>query len=220
MTRPSWDDYFFGLAAAAASRATCPRAALGTVLVKNRTVVGTGYNGNAPGLPHCPDTGEALIEHLALLHCPTAIHSERNAVINAVGNIYGATAYVVGPRRVCLDCDALLQSVGITDVRHRPSIASLDVLARDIWPWARATFPQATAQSWAAHLLKEAQELVDDPTSGEEMADLFHLLVGVARVAGIDLPAEVARKFAINKGRVWGQPDEFGVVEHVREVSR
>lgn len=219
--RPDWDDYFFQVAGLVASRATCPRAAIGVLLVKNHRILSTGYNGAAAGEPHCPDSGDALLEHLALLHCPVALHAERNAVINAVGNIFGATAYVIGPRRVCLDCDALLHSVGVTDIRWRPSALTLDALARDIWPWARSTFPQATAQSWAKHLRKEARELDERPTSGEEMADIFHLLAGIAGVTGTDLAAEVARKFAINKARVWGEPDpETGVVEHVREAVR
>ncbi len=120
-SRPSWDDYFFQMAALVATRATCPRASVGVVLVKHKRVLGCGYNGNAEGVPHCPSSGTALTEHMALEHCLTAVHAECNALANSAGNVYGATAYVVGPRTVCHDCSFSMTRAGITDVRWRAS---------------------------------------------------------------------------------------------------
>lgn len=120
--RASWDDYFFGIAAKVAERATCPRASIGAALVKGRHIIGTGYNGVASGLPHCPDTPE----HLALDHCRDAIHAEINALTNALIPAYGATLYVVGPRQVCPHCRDHLNAQGITDIRWRESGPTLD----------------------------------------------------------------------------------------------
>lgn len=214
MSRPDWDTYFFQVAATVATRATCPRASIGAVLVKNKRILSTGYNGPASGQPHCPTTPE----HMALAHCLASKHAERNALENATVQLYGGTMYVVGPRVVCPDCRDAMQQCGV-EYRYRPSVLTLDALSDDIWEWARVTFPRSTAESWSRHLLKEAHELAAEPTSGEEMADVFHLLVSAARVAGVDLVAEVARKFAINRTRTWGQPDALGVVEHIREAA-
>lgn len=220
MSRPSRDDFWFGLAAQYATRATCPRAQIGAILVKFDRLCGAGFNGARPGQPHCLERNQTLEQHMALDHCGWSVHAEKNALYNALIPADGATLYVVGPRPICPDCRDYLKSRGVEDIRHREDVSTLDSLAGAIWPWARATFPQATADSWSKHLLKEARELADEPTSGEEMADVFHLLVGLARVSGVDLVGEVARKFAINRARAWGHPDADGIVEHVREAIR
>lgn len=214
MSRPDWDDYFFQIAATVATRATCPRASIGAVLVKDKKILSTGYNGPVSGAPHCPETPE----HMALAHCLASKHAERNALKNATVQLYGATMYVVGARVICPDCRDAMAMCGV-EYRYRPSVLTLDTLAQDIWGWARETFPQSTAESWSRHLLKEAHELAAEPTNGEEMADVFHLLVSAARVAGVDLASEVARKLTINRNRTWGKPDAHGVVEHIREVA-
>jgi hypothetical protein len=94
---------------------------------------------------------------------------------------------------------------------------TLDQLAAEIRPWQDATFPQATPQSCANHLLSEARELAANPTDPAEMADVFLLLVGVANKAGVDLAEAVRAKFDVCKGRKWGEPNAEGFVEHVRE---
>jgi dCMP deaminase len=111
--RPSWDAYFFDLAAKVAGRATCPRAKIGAVLVKQKRIIGTGYNGVPSGEPHCPNTPE----HLALDHCADAVHAERNALANALVPAFDATLYVVGPRPVCPNCRDALRLCGVTDIR-------------------------------------------------------------------------------------------------------
>lgn len=214
--RASWDEYWFQIAAAVASRATCPRARIGSVLVKRNMIIASGYNGVAAGDPHCPETPE----HMALDHCRDSVHAERNALRNALVPAYGATLYVVGQRSVCIACREALTFCGVTDVRHRMSAPSLDVLARDIQAWGARTFPDSTPASTAEHLRREVVELLENPGHREEQADVFHLLVQLARVTGNDLAADVAWKFAINQRRAWGQPDSDGVVEHVREVPR
>lgn len=219
MKRLDRDAFWFNLAAQYATRATCPRAQVGTLLVKFDRLIGAGVNGAPDGEPHCLEDGETLAEHLALEHCLRARHSERNAVRNALLPPHGATAYVVGPRRVCPDCDDVFRSVGITDIRHRYGVPSLDALTADIRAWQAETFPDATPESVAEHLRREAEELAGEPTNPEEIADIFHLLVAAAEANGYDLIDVVATKFVINKNRRWGQPDEMGCVEHVRGGS-
>ncbi|KKM77674.1 hypothetical protein LCGC14_1367660 [marine sediment metagenome] len=53
--RISWDEYFFKIAELVATRATCPRKSVGSVLVKDKKIIGTGYNGAKSGEPHCLD---------------------------------------------------------------------------------------------------------------------------------------------------------------------
>lgn len=97
---------------------------------------------------------------------------------------------------------------------------SLDDIVRDANAWQREAFPFGTAASAARHLLKEAHELFENPTDPEEMADALLLVAAVADRAGVDLKEAAAAKLAKNKARVWGEPDEHGVVEHVREEAR
>jgi dCMP deaminase len=118
--RPSWDEFFFRVAELAASMATCPRARCGAVLVRHKRVLSIGFNGADSGAEHCPTEGEALDGHLALDHCDRSVHAEVNSLRNAIGNLYGATAYVYGHYRPCPPCLAELARVGVTDVRHRP----------------------------------------------------------------------------------------------------
>lgn len=215
MSRPSWDDYFFRIAAEVATRATCPRASIGAVLVKDRKILSCGYNGVASGRPHCPNTPE----HLALAHCTASRHAERNALEQATGNLLGSTMYVVGPRVVCPECRDLLKHHGVA-YRYRESVPTLDSILAEVNEWQAVTFPRATPASVVAHLKKEVDELAADPTDTAELADVVFLVVGLAYELGLSMPdlaAVVARKLAVNRTRTWGEPDELGIVEHVRE---
>ncbi len=215
MNRPSWDDYFFSIAVLVATRATCPRARIGAILTKDHKVIGSGYNGTPSGQSHCPDT----VEHLALDHCLESVHAEYNALANAMIPAFGATLYVVGPRRICPDCRDRLRENGVTDIRHRLSVPTLDSVLAEVNAWQAETFPRATPASVVEYLRREVQELVADPTSTSELADVIFLAVGLAYELGVDLTTIVAEKLAINKARRWGEPDFLGVVEHVRETT-
>ena len=91
--RPNWDDYFMDIAFAVAERSTCDRAHVGAVLVRDRRILTTGYNGAPAGLPHCDEVGHLIVDG----HCVRALHAEQNAIIQAALHgisIQGATAYV------------------------------------------------------------------------------------------------------------------------------
>jgi len=93
MQRVSWDRYFMDIAQVVSSRSTCSRKNVGSVIVRDRTILSTGYNGSLRGLPHCDDIGHMMEGG----HCVATIHAEQNAIIHAAKNgvaINGGTIYV------------------------------------------------------------------------------------------------------------------------------
>lgn len=94
-------------------------------------------------------------------------------------------------------------------------VNNLDHFQAEVAAWAEATFGEGTTTTLLAHLIKEVRELWDTQEP-EEAADVFILLLHFAHKRGFSLFDEAQRKFAVNKGRVWGEPDEDGVIEHVR----
>ena len=111
--RPSWDEYFLKLAMLASERATCPRMHCGCVLVRDKFVLATGYNGSLPGTPHCYEEGCMVVND----HCVRTNHAEVNAVSQASQHgvsLAGATAYVTN--MPCTNCAKLLVAAGIKRV--------------------------------------------------------------------------------------------------------
>ena len=111
--RPSWDEYFLKLAMLASERATCPRMHCGCVLVKERFVLATGYNGSLPGAPHCEEAGCLVVSG----HCVRTNHAEINALCQATRHgvtLTGATAYITN--MPCTACAKALAAAGITRV--------------------------------------------------------------------------------------------------------
>jgi dCMP deaminase len=107
--RSSWDQYFMDIARQVASRATCDRKHVGALLVRDRTILSTGYNGSIRGLPHCDDVGH-MIENG---HCVATVHAEANAIIQAAKNgvrIDGATMYTSASP--CWSCFKLIANAG------------------------------------------------------------------------------------------------------------
>ena len=108
--RVPWDRYFMNLAREAARRSTCPRKAVGAVLVRDKAVLATGYNGSIRGLAHCTDVG-CLMENG---HCVRTVHAEANALIQAARHgvrIEGADCYVTASP--CWECFKLLANAGV-----------------------------------------------------------------------------------------------------------
>jgi dCMP deaminase len=113
MKRPQWDEYFLKLAMLASERATCPRMHCGCVLVKNKNVITTGYNGSIPGDDHCDEVGCLIVEN----HCVRTVHAEMNALIQAARRghaVDGASAYVTN--MPCTTCSKALITAGIKRV--------------------------------------------------------------------------------------------------------
>jgi len=111
--RPVWDEYFLKLAMLASERATCPRMHCGCVLVRDRFVLATGYNGSLPGAPHCDEVGCIVVKG----HCVRTNHAEINAICQATRHgviLTGATAYVTN--MPCTACAKALIAAGIARV--------------------------------------------------------------------------------------------------------
>ena len=111
--RLSWDWYFMKIGTVVAQRGTCDRARVGCVLVRDRRILTTGYNGSPAGLPHCDDVGHLMVDG----HCVRTLHAEQNAIIQAA--LHGvstasATAYVT--HQPCLDCAKMLINAGVARV--------------------------------------------------------------------------------------------------------
>lgn len=111
--RPSWDEYFLKVAMLVSERATCPRMHVGCVLVKDKQILATGYNGSIPGDEHCDDAGCLVVDN----HCVRTIHAEINALIQCA--VHGvstkdATAYVTN--MPCTNCSKALIAAGIKEI--------------------------------------------------------------------------------------------------------
>jgi dCMP deaminase len=104
MDRPDKDRYFLDIALSVAARSTCTRRKFGAVIVKDSTIIGTGYNGTARGVVNCYEVGciKDVMESpqgAAYDYCP-AVHAEENAIINSNrGDRIGATLYIAGRDR-------------------------------------------------------------------------------------------------------------------------
>ncbi len=110
--KPSWDSYFMGMAVLAASRATCERGQVGCVLVRDKRVLATGYNGPVGGNPDC--LGVDRCRKTADGGCAETAHAEQNAVAYAARygvDLTGCTAYLSG-YSPCLMCAKLLIQCG------------------------------------------------------------------------------------------------------------
>lgn len=108
--RVTWDEYFMNIARVVSSRATCHRKYVGAVIVRDRTILSTGYNGSIRGMPHCSDVGHMMEDG----HCVATIHAEMNAIIQAARNgvrIEGASIYITASP--CWGCFKGLANAGI-----------------------------------------------------------------------------------------------------------
>jgi dCMP deaminase len=111
--RPSWDDYFMDISLQVAKRSTCDRLRVGAIIVKDRRILTTGYNGAPAGLPHCDEVGHLMIDG----HCVRTLHAEQNAIIQAAlhgVSVQGSTLYVT--HQPCLTCAKMIINAGIRRV--------------------------------------------------------------------------------------------------------
>ena len=132
--RPDWDEYFLNIAREVGKRATCLRRRYGAIIVKDKIIISTGYNGAPRGETNCIDSGICERERL---HVPkgeryelcVAVHAEQNAIINADPNkMEGATIYIAGVNcadgsdasgEPCLFCRRMIVNARIAKVVYR-----------------------------------------------------------------------------------------------------
>lgn len=124
MPRPSWDEYFMAITDQVGQRSTCTRRHIGAVIVKDKRILATGYNGVPSGLAHCEDVG-CLREQRGIPsgtqhELCRGIHAEQNAVIQAARHgtaIDGATVYCT--HQPCVLCAKILINAGITEIIYQ-----------------------------------------------------------------------------------------------------
>jgi dCMP deaminase len=143
--RPSWDEYFMGIADLVAGRATCIRRKVGAVLVKDRRILCSGYNGAPAGAAHCRETGCLRRQ----MNVPSGIrhelcrgvHAEQNVIIQAAYHgvaVAGATLYCTN--QPCSICAKMLINAGIKEVYFRDGYD--DPLALEMFDKAGVTLSQ------------------------------------------------------------------------------
>ena len=111
--RASWDEYFMNIAREVSTRATCDRKHVGAVIVRDKILLATGYNGSIRGLPHCDEVGHLMEDG----HCVRTVHAEANAIVQAARNgvrLDGASIYVAASP--CWSCFRLIANAGISRV--------------------------------------------------------------------------------------------------------
>ncbi len=114
--RVTWNQYFMAIAEQVATRSTCDRKHIGAVIVRDKTILSTGYNGSLRGSPHCDEVGHDIEND----HCVRTVHAEANAVAQAAKNgvaIDGSEIYVTASP--CLTCFKLVANSGITRIFYK-----------------------------------------------------------------------------------------------------
>tara|TARA_B100001113_G_scaffold274133_1_gene228761 strand:+ start:563 stop:991 length:429 start_codon:yes stop_codon:yes gene_type:complete len=114
--RISWKNYFMNIAREVATRSTCDRKHVGAVIVRDKTILSTGYNGSIKGLPHCDDAGCEMVDD----HCVRTSHAEANAIVQAAKNGVGinqSEIYVTASP--CYDCFKLIANAGIKIIYYK-----------------------------------------------------------------------------------------------------
>ncbi len=135
MARPTWDQYFIDITHLVATRSTCLRRQVGALLVKDRNILATGYNGTPSGIRHCEETG-CLRERLKVPsgerhELCRGLHAEQNAIIQAARhgiNIDGSSLYCT--TMPCIICTKMLINAGIKRIVYEEGYG--DELAREM----------------------------------------------------------------------------------------
>ena len=111
--RVSWETYFMNIATEVATRSTCDRKHVGAVIVKDKTILSTGYNGSIKGLPHCDEVDHEMVDG----HCIRTTPAEATAIVQAAKNgveINHAEIYITASP--CYNCFKLIANAGIKSI--------------------------------------------------------------------------------------------------------
>jgi len=138
MDRPDWDRYFMDMAHLTAKRSTCLRRHVGAIIVQERHIVATGYNGAPKGIQHCEELGGCYREEHNIPsgerhELCRALHAEQNAIIQAATlaqSIEGATIYIT--HQPCIICAKMIINAGIRRIvveEGYPDQMAVDMLA-------------------------------------------------------------------------------------------
>lgn len=138
--RPEWDEYFIEIAKVVSSRSTCLRRKYGAVIVKDRVLISTGYNGSPRGIDNCIDLNKCIRKEQNIpsgerYELCEAVHAEQNAIINAPPErMKGAIIYIAGFEddksfangRPCKLCDRMIRNAQIKEVIYLKSDGSTE----------------------------------------------------------------------------------------------
>ncbi|MCL1797507.1 MAG: cytidine/deoxycytidylate deaminase family protein [Eggerthellaceae bacterium] len=124
--RPSWDEYFMRLTHEVATRTTCLRRGVGAIIVKDRRILATGYNGVPTGISHCSEVG-CLRQQLGVPsgqrhEICRGLHAEQNAIIQAARygiDISGSSIYIT--TQPCVVCAKMIINAGIGEIVYAES---------------------------------------------------------------------------------------------------
>ena len=143
--RPSWDTYFMNITSLVAQRSTCLRRAVGAVLVKDKRILSTGYNGAPANLKHCAEVGcmreQMGIESGKMHELCRGIHAEQNAIIQAAYHgvsVVGAVVYCTN--QPCSICARMIINAGIVKIYYQSGYA--DPLAKELLAEAKIDLVQ------------------------------------------------------------------------------
>ena len=122
--RLTWHQYFMTITQQVAERSTCTRAKVGAIIVRDRNILATGYNGAPAGMPHCTEAGCLIYESKTPYgeveeNCFRTIHAEINAIAQAAkngSNIKDSSIYVT--HTPCIHCLKVLVNTGIQSVYY------------------------------------------------------------------------------------------------------
>ena len=111
--RIGWDEYFMRIARQVAGRSTCDRKHVGAVIVRDRNILSTGYNGSIAGMPHCDDVGHMMDSG----HCVATIHAEANAILQAAKNgVMIAEGTIYTTASPCWNCFKMIANSGMKKI--------------------------------------------------------------------------------------------------------
>lgn len=119
--RPSWDEYFMTIVRDVATRSTCRRRKVGAILVKDKRIIATGYNGGPTGLAHCLEIG-CLREQLGIPsgqqhELCRGVHAEQNAIIQAARyGVHTDGSVLYCTTQPCVQCTKMLLNAGVTEI--------------------------------------------------------------------------------------------------------
>ena len=113
MVRPTWDNYFMEIAQQVSKRSTCDRKSVGAVIVRDKVILSTGYNGSMRGIKHCDEIGHLMEND----HCVRTVHAEVIAVAQSAMNgteIKNSSIYLTASP--CWPCFKVIVNSGIKKI--------------------------------------------------------------------------------------------------------
>lgn len=175
--RPSWHEYFMIIAKICSSRSTCLSRPTGAVIVLNKQILATGYNGAMPGSTHCTDEGECFRRRLNIpdidkYNFCRATHAEANALAQAARygiSVEGAVLYTtLAPCYVCLK---LLATARIREIYYEHQYESQNIERDEFWQQAiRDAGISLTQLKVSAPTMEKIKEHLKYPTSARRLA--------------------------------------------------